>query len=143
MTLSDELNDPRVVSIYAARYPQEIRLPANFFTRNGWQPDAPYYCGTFDPQKQWKSKAKGELMLRFDDMPKCVMVTVRSLLDYNFSITAVTQQFNNSDDSDDDMGHEGADSSDEDQLVRDLPRPRNAAKNAREKMSELSPAGSS
>ena len=69
--------------MYAAKSPLELRLPAGFSTGSGWQADAPYYCGTFDPVKGWKNKSKGELMLRFDDMPKCVKVTLRSLLDFN------------------------------------------------------------
>ena len=138
--VAEELSDPRVVAMYAAQSPQELRLPAAFFTGSGWQADAPYYCGAFDPKKGWKNKSKGELMLRFDDMPKCVKVTLRSLLDFNFSVVALTQVcVSETSDNEDDQP---IDSSDEEQLVSDLRQPRGAAQQAREKMGELSPAGS-
>ena len=79
-------------------------------------------------------------MLRFDDMPKCVKVTLRSLLDFNFSVVALTQVcVSETSDNEDDQP---IDSSDEEQLVSDLRQPRGAAQQAREKMGELSPAGS-
>ena len=94
--LAGELADPRVVALYGATSPQELRVPSAFFTGGGWQPDKPYYTGSFDPAKQWKSKAKGELMVTFDGDERSTKVTLRALLDHSFSVVALTQNFMNS-----------------------------------------------
>ena len=108
--LADELGDPRVVALYAATTPQELRVPSAFFCAGGWVADKPYYIGNFDPKKQWKCKAKGELMLHFDGDDQATKVRVRSLLDYNFTIVALTQLFSDSDgdvDSDEEEEQQG------------------------------------
>ena len=125
-------------------------MPSAFFTGGGWQPDKPYYTGSFDPAKQWKSKAKGELMVTFDGDERSTKVTLRALLDHSFSVVALTQNFMNSPECDEEEPDAAAlpfardangDSSDEEVLVGDL-RGRSAAAAARAKMSELSPSGS-
>ena len=149
--LAGELGDPRVVALYAATSPQELRVPSAFFCAGGWQPDKPYYTGNFDPKKQWKSKGRGELMLHFDGDDLATKVTLRSLLDYNFTIVALTQLFSESDADDEEEGpgsadfglgqKSGGDSSDEDAPVASL-RGRPAAAAARARMHNRSPSAS-
>ena len=149
--LAGELGDPRVVALYGATSPQELRVPAAFFCGSGWQPDQQYYTGSFDPARQWKSKAKGELMVSFDGDERSTKVTLRSLLDHSFSVAALTQTFVNGAEDDDEEEADAApraedseelgDSSDEEALVAEL-RGRSAAAAARARLSERSPGGS-
>ena len=90
-------------------------------------------------------------MLHFDGDDQATKVRVRSLLDHNFSIVALTQLFSDSDEEEEQQGpgsadfalaeKSGGDSSDEDAPVASL-RGRTAAAAARARMSNRSPSAS-
>jgi len=92
-----------------------------------------------------------EFMLHFDGDDQATKVRVRSLLDHNFSIVALTQLFSDSDEEEEQQGpgsadfalaeKSGGDSSDEDAPVASL-RGRTAAAAARARMSNRSPSAS-
>ena len=90
-------------------------------------------------------------MLHFDGDDQATKVRVRSLLDHNFSIVALTQLFSDSEEEEEQQGpgsadfalaeKSGGDSSDEDAPVASL-RGRTAAAAARARMSNRSPSAS-
>ena len=90
-------------------------------------------------------------MVSFDGDDQATKVTLRSLLDHNFSVVALTQVFSDEDqdqeqeDCGDDVAMQGAmagDSSDEDEPVASLRFGRTAAAAARARMSNRSPSAS-
>ena len=134
---AEQLEDPRVKKIFAAKEPLEFRVASSFFTISGWVPDQPHYVGIFDPDKDWVAKRRGELRVAFEGDPRKTKVRIKDLLDHALSLATPTQAYVNSSEA---PSPSGSDSSDV--LVADLPR-RTAAATARARLDALSSPDSS
>ena len=60
------LDNPIVVTFYTTKESLNLHVNASFFELGGWVADKQIYFGIFNPDAAgWKSKSKGEVMIKF------------------------------------------------------------------------------
>ena len=82
------MKDARMIVFYATKAIIDITLGKAMFEQAGWVAPAldVYYAGTFDPKDGWKSKARGQVLIKFDGEPKRRTLSLAYMLKFDLYI---------------------------------------------------------